>query len=239
MYRFSVLPCYYKANKPFSKVQSLNYPLLQGNHAILLWFPEIRIPLIDQGGRPVLTVLELIITAIALAMDAFAVSIGIGACRRSPDLPSALRMGIACGGFQCFMPLIGWALGIRFVRMISSYDHWVAFILIFLIGIKMVLDSFSKEECHTREDPTRGIILISLAVATSIDALAAGVSLAAIEGSILFLAISTGIITAFLSASGIFLGYGLGKNLGKYMEISGGIVLCLIALNILRVHLLI
>jgi len=185
-----------------------------------------------------LTIVELIITATALAMDAFAVSIGIGACRHNSDLSSALRMGIACGGLQFLMPLIGWTLGMRFVRMISSYDHWIAFSLLFFIGVKMVRDSFSEEECDIREDPTRGIILISLALATSIDALAAGISLAAIEGSILFLSISTGIITACLSASGIFLGCGLGKNLGKYMEISGGIVLCLIALNILRVHLI-
>ena len=189
------------------------------------------------GGLPGLSVLELMITATALAMDALAVSIGIGACRNYHTFSPALRMGLACGGFQFLMPLIGWSLGIRFVRMISDYDHWLAFFLLFAIGLKMIWESRSEEECRPDGDPTRGMTLLTLALATSIDAMAVGVSMAAIEGPVFFLALSTGIITASLAGAGILIGGRLGKGLGKYMEISGGIVLCLIAVNILRSHL--
>lgn len=178
------------------------------------------------------------ITATALAMDAFAVSIGVGACINYETFPPALRMGLACGGFQFLMPLIGWSMGIRFVQMISAYDHWLAFFLLFAIGLKMIWESRVEGDCRPNGDPTRGITLLTLALATSIDAMAVGVTMAAIQGPVFFLAISTGLITASLACAGIFIGGHLGKGLGKYMEIGGGIVLCLMAINILRSHLL-
>ncbi|ADE56366.1 MULTISPECIES: manganese efflux pump MntP family protein [Aminobacterium] len=184
-----------------------------------------------------MSVIELFLTAAALSMDAFAVSLGVGACLPLLTPGAAFRMGIACGSFQFLMPLAGWMAGIRLLSLIEAYDHWVAFLLLFFLGVNMIRESRKEEACE-RRDNTWGLTLLSLAVATSIDALAAGIGVAALKGSVMFLAVPAGIITACLSAAGVCLGFQAGRFLGKYVEIAGGVVLCFIGLKILLVSII-
>ncbi|WP_024822877.1 manganese efflux pump MntP family protein [Aminobacterium mobile] len=181
--------------------------------------------------------LEILLTAAALSMDAFAVSIGVGACLSAPSVAPAFRMGAACGGFQFAMPLIGWCLGVQLLGFIEAYDHWVAFVILFFLGVNMIRESQEEKSCNG-QDHTHGAMLLSLALATSIDALAAGIGVAALKGSVLLLAVPAGIITGGLSAFGVFLGFQAGRILGKYVEIAGGLVLCGIGLRILLVSIL-
>lgn len=183
-----------------------------------------------------LGIIELLLTATALAMDAFAVSISIGACRIYDSWMPSARMGLACGGMQALMPIAGWMISMRALPYIKSFDHWLAFGLLLIIGIKMIFESREEKECP-ENDPTKGMTLFFLALATSIDAMAAGISTGAIGQSVLLLSISTGIITTILSGSGIYIGKKLGTFFGKYMELSGGLMLCIIGIRILFSHL--
>ncbi len=181
-------------------------------------------------------IIETFVTALALAMDAFAVSLGIGACISHTSWLPALRMGSACGSLQALMPVAGWFMGKKFLIMIKSLDHWIAFIILLVIGIRMIHESREETKCYT-VDPTTGKTLLFLAIATSIDALAVGVSLGTLGNPVIFLSVSTGIITAILSISGVHMGNRLGVILGKKMEMGGGALLCLIGLRILITHL--
>ena len=181
---------------------------------------------------------EMLLSAASLSMDAFAASLGIGACLSARSSAAALRVGAACGAFQFVMPLAGWWLGSRFLESISGYDHWVAFGLLLLVGGNMIRESFSEEDptCPS-SDPSCGAALLLVAVATSIDALAVGIGFAAIGAPILPLSSSAGIITALLSFAGVLAGFRTALFLGRKAEFAGGVVLCLIGANILRMHL--
>lgn len=179
-----------------------------------------------------MSIIELLLTVAALSMDAFAVSLGVGACLPLLSPGPAFRMGAACGGFQFLMPVLGWAMGIRLLSFIEAYDHWVAFIILFILGVNMIRESRKEETCEGK-DSTHGLTLLSLAIATSIDALAAGIGVAALKGPVMILAVPAGVITGCLSTAGVFLGFQAGRFLGKYVEIVGGVVLCSIGLRIL------
>ncbi|OPZ38144.1 MAG: putative manganese efflux pump MntP [Synergistetes bacterium ADurb.BinA166] len=181
---------------------------------------------------------ETLLISLSLSMDAFAASLGIGACLSGAAAAPALRVGAACGVFQSLMPLAGCALGCRFLDKLSGYDHWVAFFLLLLVGGNMMRQAVSgREDSCPREDSSRGLALLLVAVATSIDALAVGLGFSAIGAPVALLASSAGIITALLCFAGVMAGFRTGALLGGRAEFAGGLVLCLVGANILRLHL--
>jgi|LSQX01.1.fsa_nt_gb putative Mn2+ efflux pump MntP len=183
---------------------------------------------------------EMFLSAASLSMDALAASLGIGACLgTATGAAAAFRVAGACGGFQFAMPLAGWFLGTRFLASISEYDHWVAFALLILVGGNMIRESFAPgDDTCPPSDPSCGLALLTIAVATSIDALAVGVSFAAVGAPVMVLASWSGAITAFVCFGGVLAGFRVGQFLGKKVEFAGGLVLCLIGANILRTHLM-
>jgi len=181
---------------------------------------------------------EILFIAFSMAMDAFAVSLGIGTSGRSNGPRSTFRLAYHFGLFQFLLPVIGWLAGTTIEPYIAAFDHWIAFGLLAFVGTRMIrsgLDS-SGETHHT--DPSRGFSLVLLSIAVSIDALAIGFSLAIIGISVWTPAIVIGIVTSLLSLVGLRIGNGVGKKFGKRMEIFGGIVLLLIGLRIVITHIL-
>ncbi|MBT3261597.1 manganese efflux pump [bacterium] len=172
--------------------------------------------------------------AASLAMDAFAVSIGKGIAVQNIKLRDALKLGLFFGFFQAFMPFIGAYLGARFQLLMMSFDHWIAFILLAGIGAKMIYESFQTEKSNAQLDYKT---LFVLAVATSIDAMAVGLSFALLGVSLMFLVISTGLITFTLSVLGVDLGKRLGHLFQSRAEFLGGCILIIIGCKILFEHL--
>ena len=183
-------------------------------------------------------ILELILVAIGLSMDALAVSIckGLSVSRVQPK--HALAVGLYFGGFQALMPLIGYLLGIRFQTLISAFDHWIAFILLALIGVNMIRESRSDDEDAPMDAAFGPRAMLPLAVATSIDALAVGISFALLEVDIVLAIVIIGITTFVLSFLAVFIGHFMGGLLEKYAGILGGIILLLIGIKIVIEHTL-
>lgn len=175
---------------------------------------------------------------VGLAMDAFAVSITSGLTLKKLKVRHALRIGFLFGLFQSIMPLVGWLAGLTIKNFIEGIDHWVAFILLAGIGLKMIYESFQLEE-ENDLDPTSLSILLIFSVATSIDALAVGISFSLIQVSILTPIIIIGIITFTMSFIGVYIGDKFGHLFENKIEILGGIILIIIGLKILLEHLLI
>jgi len=181
-------------------------------------------------------ILELIILAVGLSMDAFAVSVCKGLAVRELELEHMLLCGLYFGGFQALMPLLGWLLGMRFQSLIASVDHWIAFILLAVIGFNMIREAVSGEETET--DASFGVkSMLALAVATSIDALAVGVTFAFLEVKILPAVSLIGLITLLCSAAGVKIGHVFGLKFKARAELFGGLVLIGIGLKILIEHL--
>lgn len=180
---------------------------------------------------------ELFIIAVSLSMDAFAVSVCKGLSTGRPRLGHCLACGGWFGAFQAGMPLIGWLLGVRFQEMIVSVDHWVAFLLLGLIGFNMVRESWGgeAEELDCSFSPRA---MLPLAVATSIDALAVGITFAFLQVEILPAVLSIGTTTFLLSALGVKVGAASGGPLRGRAEIAGGIVLIGMGAKILAEHIL-
>ena len=180
---------------------------------------------------------ELIITAIALSMDAFAVSICKGLAMKRVSVKEMAIVGLWFGGFQALMPLIGYFLGSAFEKYIVSVDHWIAFTLLALIGIIMIKESCGKEEEKADESLCFKTMLL-MAIATSIDALAVGVSYGILPNVNIWVAISSiGIITFLLCMVGVKAGNIFGAKYKAKAELTGGIILVLIGLKILLEHL--
>ncbi len=179
---------------------------------------------------------ELFIIAVGLSMDAFAVAVCKGLNMRKLDLKQTGLIALFFGGFQAGMPLIGWFVGSRFAHYIESVDHWVTFILLAIIGGKMIWESFEKdEECECCEKKLNLKELTALAVATSIDALAVGVAFAlTYEQKEVFVAVALiGIITAALSSIGVFIGHKFGAKYKNKAELAGGLVLVIMGIKFL------
>lgn len=176
---------------------------------------------------------EIILLALGLAMDAFAVSLVVGAGQHARRLRPAVRLSFHFGLFQCLMPMAGWALGRGVDRWMASFDHWIAFGLLAIVGGRMVYAGLHPQEERHRDDPTRRWNLVSLSVATSIDAFAVGLSLALLRVSIWYPCVLIGLITAGLSVIGVRIGNRVGDHLGGRMEVVGGLILCLIGARIL------
>jgi len=190
--------------------------------------------------------LTLLAIAAALAMDAFAVAVTVGMQLRCISVAQTLRMSGTFGFFQFAMPVTGWFLGASVQKYIEVYDHWVAFTLLAFIGGRMLKESWDKrgqnleEECAVcPADPTKGTPLLLLAVATSIDALAVGLSMALLGQAVLFPAVVIGLVCFSLTAIGIHLGRimcSVAGNWGNRANALGGLVLIAIGANILREH---
>ena len=182
--------------------------------------------------------LELFILAVGLSMDAFAVSVCKGLAMKKAPAKAMVICGAWFGGFQALMPLIGYFLGTLFIDAISAIDHWVAFALLALIGINMLREALGKDEEETPDADLSVRTMFVMAVATSIDALAVGISLAMAGVSNIFLAVLLiGATTFVLSAVGVKVGSVFGSKYEKKAEIVGGIILILLGVKILLEHL--
>jgi putative Mn2+ efflux pump MntP len=183
-----------------------------------------------------MTILELFLIAVGLSMDAFAVSVCKGLAMQKLNMKKALTAGIWFGGFQALMPSIGYFLGSAFTAMIQSVDHWVAFILLSFIGINMIREAVSEgESCDSKTagDSTDPRTMFLLAVATSIDALAVGVTFAFLKVNILQAVLFIGLVTFCFSVGGVVIGNRFGSRFKSKAEIAGGIILIAIGLKIL------
>jgi manganese efflux pump family protein len=182
--------------------------------------------------------LEILLIALSMAMDAFAVCLAAGTQARTSGPRPVFRLAFHFGLFQFLMPIIGWFAGTTILSYISAYDHWVAFGLLAFVGIRMIRSGFDSTSAEQKSDPSRGWTLVLLAFATSIDALAIGFSLGLIGVTIWYPAFVIGVVTGLVSWLGIFLGNRLGAKFGKRMEIIGGIILIIMGVRILLAHLL-
>ena len=180
--------------------------------------------------------LELFILAVGLSMDAFAVSVCKGLALKRVTLKNALTCGIWFGGFQALMPLIGYVLGTQFADYITTFDHWIAFILLCIIGGNMIRDSFDKEEDSSGASLAFKAMLL-LALATSIDALAVGVTFAFLKVDIISAVLFIGLITFTLSSIGVKVGSVFGAKYKSKAELAGGIILCVLGVKLLLEHL--
>jgi len=170
-------------------------------------------------------------------MDAFAVSISCGFTVPSPRRWNAFQIAFSFGAFQAVMPVIGWAVGRFFSNYIAAFDHWIAFGLLSFIGIRMIHNALASDTCETAVDPTDMKTLLMLSIATSIDALAVGITFAFLQIHIISPVLIIGFVTFLISSIGLLIGHKLGRYFEKRVEIFGGIVLIGIGLKILIEHL--
>jgi len=181
--------------------------------------------------------ITIIFVAFALSMDAFAVSLCFGTCITENKTRVSLKAGAFFGIFQMFMPLIGWGVGFFLKDIIKQVDHWIIFGLLAIIGIRMIIESFKNKNCSRRFNVDSLWVMLSLAVATSIDALAVGLSFALLKIPILIAISIIGIITFAMSYTGVHIGNKLSYRLGSKAELIGGIILFGIGLKTLIEHL--
>lgn len=184
--------------------------------------------------------LVLFLMGVGLAMDAFAVSICKGLAMRKVNKKQALVIGLFFGGFQALMPFIGWLLGTSFEQYITAFDHWIAFVLLAYIGGKMIWEAVKPEEEESVKemDPPLDIKeMFTLAIATSIDALAVGITFAFLNYPVGEAVAIIGVTTFIISIAGVYIGNFFGTRYKQKAEIAGGIILCLLGLKILLEHL--
>jgi len=180
----------------------------------------------------------LLLVALGLGMDAFAVSIAAGLSIKRLKPEHVLRISCSFGLFQAGMPILGWLAGTSVASYIAAWDHWVAMALLGIIGGKMLLEARSAQPGFSGSDPTRGWQLMTLSIATSIDALAVGLSLAMLQTSIWKPSAVIGVAAAAMSAIGIIFGSRLGHRWGRWAQLVGGLVLIGIGVQIVITHLL-
>ena len=181
-------------------------------------------------------VLTITLISIGLAMDALAVSLGIGTAGQIDNLRGKIRLAVYFGIFQSGMTTLGWLAGETIVNYVKGVDHWIAFALLGYVGINLIRAGLSKDFKAFEKDPSTGRTLVILSFATSIDAFAVGLSIAFLNVPILLSVIMIGIITLILSAVGLFAGIRLGESFGKRMEIFGGLILIGIGIRIVFTH---
>jgi manganese efflux pump family protein len=182
-------------------------------------------------------ILTVILLAVGLAMDAFAVSVVTGSVYKELKIKHALRMALFFGAFQAIMPIIGSLAGLSLKQHIAAYDHWIAFGLLGFVGGKMILEAFEIKSTEKNLDPSNLLILLTLSVATSIDALAVGFTLSLLVKSLVFAVSAIGLITFGLSYVGVFVGKRFGHFFEAKIEVLGGLILLVIGTKILITHL--
>lgn len=177
--------------------------------------------------------IEMILVAVSLAMDAGAVCLSAAAAGFVVDRRAAFRLVFHFGLFQFLMPLVGGLLGSGVISYLDAFDQWIAFGLLLFVGGRMIWEGISQDVETTKKDPTRGMTMVMLSIATSIDALAVGLGLAMLKVSILYPAVLIGVITCGISMAAVFTGRRLGNLFGSRMEIVGGLILIFIGCKIL------
>jgi putative Mn2+ efflux pump MntP len=198
----------------------------------------IRVPFGVSGfwkDESIVDLLTLLGIAVALAMDAFAVALAVGLAVAPLTGRHLFRLGWHFGLFQAVMPVIGWLAGVSLQQYIAAFDHWIALGLLGFVGGKMIYEALHEtDEPKGTGDPTRGMSLVVLSLATSIDALAVGLSLGVLGVSIWFPATIIGVVAGVLTLAGMLLGQRAGSLLGKRVEILGGLILIGIGIRIVR-----
>ena len=182
---------------------------------------------------------NIVAIAVALAMDAFAVSIATGVCLKAVSPRQVFRLSLHFGLFQALMPIIGWSAGAAVHAYMNAFGHWIAFALLAIIGLNMIREAFKPEDCEiSPKDPTRGLSLIILSIATSIDALAVGFSVSMLDISIWLPAFIIGVVAGLFTIIGLQIGKRIGAltPIGFYAELLGGVVLIGIGINVLYQH---
>lgn len=177
-----------------------------------------------------------VLVGIGLAMDCFAVSLSAGASYPSEHLKIASAYALSFGFFQGGMCLLGWFLGVGFASLISAYDHWIAFFLLLIVGVKMIREGLEDEPPEPGKPVLAALTLLSLAIATSIDALAVGLSFAVLDHSPYVPAVIIGIISLLFSFAGVMSGRQLARLIGSRADILGGIILILLGARVLAEH---
>ncbi|RWR02302.1 hypothetical protein ED28_07945 [[Pantoea] beijingensis] len=181
----------------------------------------------------------MIILAFGMSMDAFAAAMGKGAALHRPTFKEAIRTGLIFGCIEALTPIIGWAIGQAASQFVMAWDHWVAFVLLFILGMRMIVEGLR----HGKQEDVAPLqrhgfwLLAATAVATSLDALAIGVGLAFLQVNIITMALTIGAATTVMATAGILLGRCIGPVMGKWAEVLGGIVLIGIGTTILIEHL--
>jgi putative Mn2+ efflux pump MntP len=181
--------------------------------------------------------ITIIIIAVGLAMDAFAVSIVSGSAYKQLKIKHAFRIAVFFGGFQALMPLVGYLAGLSVRKYVADYDHWMAFALLSAVGAKMIYESFKITPAGEFFNPDNILFLLVLAVATSIDALAVGITLSFLQVSITITVVIIGLVTFVLSYIGVFIGTKIGHFFENKIVATGGLVLIALGLKILIQHL--
>ena len=184
-----------------------------------------------------MTIWEIILLSIALAMDATAVSMVAAASGYTAQPRAVFRLAFHFGLFQAGMPALGWLLGSTVADQISAWDHWIAFALLTIVGVRMIYSGVAGGQGSLVTDPTRGLTLITLSLATSMDALAVGLSFSMLNMAILVPCLMIGFITLILSILAVRVGRLAGRFTGKRVELAGGLILIAIGLRILVSHL--
>lgn len=185
-----------------------------------------------------MSTVSLLVIAVGLAMDAFAVSVSSGVVIKTMRVRHAFLIASFLGGFQGIMPFIGWSTGNWIRTYISAYDHWIAFCLLFFVGTKMIYESRKDEDSRANLDPTNIYVLFVLAIATSIDALAVGFTLSFLDTAIVVPVLIIGIVTFVMCFAGTYLGTISGPVFGKKIETVGGLILIGIGIKIVIEHTL-
>jgi manganese efflux pump family protein len=180
---------------------------------------------------------EVFFIAIGLAADAFAVSVAAGSTGATRGQRSMLRLSFHFGLFQFIMPVLGWLGGLSIEHYVQSFDHWIVFGLLVWVAIHMIRSTRTDDEDIVQQDPSRGVLLVVLSVATSLDALAIGLSLALLHVSIWYPSVVIGVVTGVTSFAGILLGQRFSNKFGKRAAEIGGVLLLLIGVRILLAHL--
>ncbi len=187
-----------------------------------------------------MTLWELLLIAIGLSMDAFAVSVCKGLSLQKTTWKESLAVGMYFGIFQAVMPLVGFLIGTGFAGFIEKWDHWIAFVLLAVIGAKMIIESRKKNSCETSDknsNPLSFKKMLPLAISTSIDALAVGVTFAFLSVKIIPAISLIGIVTLILSFTGVYIGSFFGCRFKSHAEMAGGIILVLMGVKILLNHI--
>jgi manganese efflux pump family protein len=187
---------------------------------------------------PATSFLSILIIAIGLSADCFAVSLSAGIAVKHFTFPNVLRLPLAFGIFQALMTLLGWLAGSAVIDYISAYDHWLAFGLLVFIGGRMIWESFHEKDDKKARNYHSWLTLLALSIATSIDSLAVGLSFAFLEVNIVMAAVTIGVTAFVVTAVGQLIGRRVGTLLGKWAEILGGLILIAIGIKILLEHLL-
>ena len=181
--------------------------------------------------------LEILVIAFALSLDAFAVSLAASTSGYVTDKRAAFRLSFHFGLFQFLMPVMGWALGAAIAVSLGAIDHWIAFAMLAFVGVRMIRSGVNHHSGRQTDDPSRGVLLVMLAIATSIDAMAVGLSMAMLGIAVWYPSIVIGIVTSGMCVLAIMGGHRVGGWMGNRAQVVGGVILLLIGVRIVISHL--